>query len=103
MPKIVNASELNALISSKAPVLIDFYADWCGPCKAVAPSLEQISKEFPDLTVAKVNVDAEPVASAQYGVRSIPTLVLVADGQVKSVKVGAFPLSALREWVQGTL
>lgn len=103
MPKIVTTSELNSLIGSKAPVLIDFYADWCGPCKAVAPSLEQISKEFPGLTVAKVNVDTEPVASAQYGVRSIPTLVLVADGQVKSVKVGALPLAALREWVQAGL
>ena len=82
-------------------VLVDFWAEWCGPCKQIGPSLEEISDEMADkITVAKVNIDENPMTPSKYGVRGIPTLILFKDGEVAATKVGALPKGKLVEWIQ---
>jgi thioredoxin 1 len=92
------------VLKADGPVLVDFWAEWCGPCKQIAPSLEEIAKEMGDkLTVAKVNIDDNPQTPTQYGVRGIPTLMIFKNGQVAAMKVGALPKSKLLEWVQQSI
>jgi thioredoxin 1 len=92
------------VLGAKGAVLVDFWAEWCGPCKAIAPALEEIAGEFADkLTVAKVNIDENPATPGNYGVRGIPTLILFKDGKMVSQKVGAAPKSVLRQWVSAAL
>jgi thioredoxin 1 len=88
------------VLSSKEPVLVDFWAEWCGPCKMIAPSLEEISNELAGkVKVAKLNIDENPELAAQYGVRSIPTLAMFKAGEVADIKVGAAPKTALSSWI----
>ncbi len=98
--KVDTGNFKSAVLDSKVPVVVDFWAEWCGPCKMIAPSLEEIAKEMDGkITVAKLNIDDNPDLAAQYGVRSIPTLMLFKGGEPASMQVGARPKSALSQWI----
>ena len=92
------------VLDAEGPVLVDFWAEWCGPCKQIGPSLEEISEEMADvITVAKVNIDENPMTPSKYGVRGIPTLILFKDGEVAATKVGALPKSKIVEWIEAAV
>ena len=92
------------VLQADGPVLVDFWAEWCGPCKQIAPSLDEISEELDGkVSLAKVNIDENPETPSKYGVRGIPTLMLFKGGEVASTKVGALPKSKLKEWVESVI
>ncbi|HTZ34660.1 MAG TPA: thioredoxin [Stellaceae bacterium] len=94
----------NLVLQAKEPVLVDFWAEWCGPCKMVAPFLDDLATDMAGrLTVAKVNIDENPQTPRKFNVRGIPTMILFKDGQVAATKIGALPKSKLYEWVESVL
>lgn len=100
--KVDTANFQSEVLDSSEPVVVDFWAEWCGPCKMIAPSLEEISNELAGkVKVAKLNIDENPELAAQFGVRSIPTLAVFKGGEVADIKVGAAPKSALSAWIAG--
>jgi len=102
--KITDATFETDVLRAPGPVLVDFWAEWCGPCKMIAPFLEDISKEMAGrVTVAKINIDENPATPTKYGVNGIPTLILFKNGQVAATKIGALPKSKLKEWVESVL
>ena len=100
---VVHANKENflELRASKKPVLVDFYADWCGPCRMVGPIVEEIAAENPDIIVAKVNVDQNPELASEFGVFSIPTMVVLKDGKVSAKSAGARPKAQILQLVNG--
>jgi thioredoxin 1 len=90
--------------SKNGPVLVDFWAEWCGPCKMIAPALEELAGEYAGkLTVAKVDIDNNPMVPSQFAVRGIPTLILFKDGKPAATQVGALPKSKLKDWIAGNI
>lgn len=98
--KIDNGNFESDVLNSETPVVVDFWAEWCGPCKMIAPSLEEISNEMGDkVKIAKVNMDENPELAAKYGVRSIPTLLMFKGGEPVAIQVGAAPKNKLSDWI----
>jgi thioredoxin 1 len=92
------------VLNASVPVVVDFWAEWCGPCKMIAPALEDIATELgAKVKIAKLNIDENPELAAQFGVRSIPTLMIFKGGEVADMKVGAAPKTALSHWINGSL
>ena len=92
------------VLNASQPVVVDFWAEWCGPCKMIGPSLEEIANELGDkIKIAKLNIDENPELAAQFGVRSIPTLMIFKGGEVADIKVGALPKTALSHWINGAV
>ena len=101
MAKQVTDDSFDAdVLTADGPVLVDFWAEWCGPCKQIAPALEEIATKMEgQVTVAKVNIDDNPMTPSKYGVRSIPTLMLFKNGEVAATKIGAVATTQLVDWV----
>ena len=92
------------VLNSSIPVLVDFWAEWCGPCKQISPILEEISIEKKDvISIYKINIDDNPETPQKYGVRGIPTIMLFKDGQLIDQKVGSLPKSMINEWIDSVL
>ena len=99
--KIDKSNFKTDVLDSDIPVVVDFWAEWCGPCKMIAPSLEEIAREMAGkVKVTKVNVDENQDLAAQYGIRSIPTLMVFKKGEPAAVKIGALPKAALADWIR---
>ncbi|MCR9212738.1 MAG: thioredoxin TrxA [Proteobacteria bacterium] len=98
---VTDTSFKEDVLDSSGLVLVDFWAEWCGPCKQISPALDEISQEMGDaLTVAKINIDENPNTPTKYGVRGIPTLMLFKDGEIAGTKVGASPKGQIEDWIK---
>ncbi|KPK48939.1 MAG: thioredoxin [Thiotrichales bacterium SG8_50] len=101
---VTDASFEQEVLKSAGPVLVDFWAEWCGPCKMIGPVLEEISGEYgTKLKIAKLNIDENPATPPKYGIRGIPTLMLFKNGQVEATKVGAVSKSQLAAFIDGNI
>ena len=93
-----------AVLNADGPVLVDFWAEWCGPCRMIAPALEEIAADLGDkVTIAKLNIDENPATPGKYGVRGIPTMLLFKGGEAVAQKVGAAPRGQIQQWLEGEL
>ena len=101
--KITAANFENEVLRSDKPVLLDFYADWCGPCRMVSPFVDEIAEENPQYLVGKINVDSEPELAGAFGVSSIPMLVVMKDGKIVNQSAGARPKSQILAMLEGEL
>jgi thioredoxin 1 len=102
--KVTDATFESDVIKSAEPVVVDFWAEWCGPCKMIGPSLEELAKDYAGkVKIVKLNVDENPAVAGKLGIRSIPTLMLFKDGKVAAQKVGAAPKGELAKWINGAI
>ena len=101
---VTDASFQADVLGADKPVLVDFWAEWCGPCRMIAPALEELSNELAgQVEIVKLNIDENPEVPGRYGVRGIPTMILFRDGQPAATKVGAEPKSRIQAWLEGAL
>lgn len=101
---VTDASFDEDVLKSSTPVVVDFWAEWCGPCKQIGPALEEISSELSDtVKIVKVNIDENPNTPSKYGVRGIPTLILFKDGEIADKKVGADSKTGISGWIQSAI
>jgi thioredoxin 1 len=101
--KVDNNNFKAEVMDSDLPTVVDFWAEWCGPCKMIGPSLEELSEEMAGkVKITKLNIDENPDLAAQFGVRSIPTLLIFKDGEPAGMQVGAKPKSALADWIKSS-
>lgn len=99
--ELTDQSFQELIASSDKPVLVDFWAPWCGPCKQLTPIIDSLAEEMKDkVTIAKINIDEHPDAAAKYNVRGIPTMIIFKNGAVADTKVGALPKAALAQWIE---
>lgn len=102
--QITDSNFQDEVLAAAGPVLVDFWAEWCGPCKMIGPVLEELAGELAGkITIGKMNVDENPKMPSQYGLRSIPTLMIFKGGQLVATKVGALPKQALQAWILETI
>ena len=102
--KVSDASFESDVLKSSGPVVVDFWAEWCGPCRMIAPALDELSAEMGDkITFAKINIDENPNTAAKYGIMSIPTLMLFKNGEIASRQVGAVPKQKLHQWISAAV
>ena len=100
---VTDASFHADVINNEKPVLVDFWAEWCGPCRQIGPALEEINNELDGVEIVKINIDDNPDAPTRYGVRGIPTMILFKGGEPVATKVGAAPKSQLKSWLEAEL
>jgi thioredoxin 1 len=101
---VTDRSFQSDVLDSKTPVVVDFWAEWCGPCRMIAPSLEELASEYDGkVMVAKMNIDENPQTPTRYGVRGIPTLMIFRNGQVTATKIGALPKTKIKEWIDASI
>jgi thioredoxin 1 len=102
--KVSDSSFEKDVLKASKPVVVDFWAEWCGPCRMIGPALEELANELQDkVTIAKLNIDESPQTPGKYGVRGVPTLMIFRDGQVAATKVGALPKSRIKEWIESSI
>ena len=102
--KVTDATFDQDVLKASGPVVVDFWAEWCGPCRMIAPALEEISKSLGDkVKIVKLNVDENPATAAKYGIMSIPTLMLFKGGELASRQVGAAPRQKLEQWITASV
>src|SRR5687767_9973347 len=101
---VTDQSFQDDVLGASGPVLVDFWAEWCGPCKMIAPALEEIARSLgPKVKIVKLNIDENPSTPSKYGIRGIPTLMIFKNGKVSATKVGAAPKNVLQSWIDQSI